>query len=51
VRDILRQGLDRESLPVAVVPAATTTERPRYARRLDELLQLPLLKEDIDDAH
>ena len=51
VRDILRQGLDREPLPVAVVPAATATERPRYARRLDELLQLPLLKEDIDDAH
>jgi len=51
VRDILRQGLDREPLPVAVVPAATATERPRYARRLDELLQLPLLKEDSDDAH
>jgi transposase len=51
VRDILRQGLDREPVPLAVVPAATATERPRYARRLDELLQLPLLKEDIDDAH
>ena len=51
VRDILRQGLDREPLPVAVIPAATPTERPRYARRIDELLQLPLLKEDIDDAH
>ena len=51
VRDILRQGLDREPLPVVVVPAATATERPRYARRIDELLQLPLLKEDIDDAH
>jgi hypothetical protein len=51
VRDILRQGLDREPLPVVVVPAATATERPRYARRLNELLQLPLLKEDTDDAH
>lgn len=51
VRDILRQGLDREPLPVVVVPATTPTERPRYARRLDELLQLPLLKEEIDDAH
>lgn len=51
VRDILRQGLDREPLPVAVVPATTPTERPRYARRLDELLQLPLLTEDSDDAH
>ena len=51
VRDILRQGLDRELLPVVVMPAATATERPRYARRIDELLQLPLLKEDIDDAH
>lgn len=51
VRNILRQGLDREPLPVVVVPAASATERPRYARRIDELLQLPLLKEDIDDAH
>ena len=51
VRDILRQGLDREPLPVVVVPADTPTDRPRYAHRIGELLQLPLLREDIDDAH
>jgi transposase len=51
VRDILRQGLDREPLPVVVVLADHPNDRPRYARRLGELLQLPLLMEDIDDAH
>jgi hypothetical protein len=51
VRDILRQGLEREPLPLAVVPADKANERPRYARNIGELLQLPLLKEDIDDAH
>lgn len=51
VRDILRQGLEREPLPLAVVPADKANDRPRYARNIGELLQLPLLKEDIDDAH
>lgn len=51
VRDILRQGLDREPLPVAVVPGGDPNDRPRYARNIRELLQLPLLTEDIDDAH
>ncbi len=51
VRDILRKGLDREPLPLAVVPADPAHPRPRYARSIGELLQLPLLKEDIDDAH
>jgi hypothetical protein len=51
VRDILRKGLDREPLPVAVVPGDDPNARPRYARRIGELLQLSLLMEDIDDAH
>lgn len=51
VRDILRKGLDREPLPVVVVPADDPADRPRYARRIGELLQLPLLMEDMDDAH
>jgi len=51
VRDILRQGLDREPLPVAVVPADNPHDRPRYARNIGELLQLPLLTEDDHDAH
>ncbi len=51
VRDILRKGLDREPLPMVVVPGNNPNDRPRYARTISELLQLPLLKEDIDDAH
>lgn len=51
VRDILRQGLDQEPLPVVVVAADNPEARPRYARSIGELLQLPLLKEDIDGAH
>lgn len=50
VRDILRKGIDREPLPVAVAPARNDQERPRFARNVRELLQLPLM-EDSDDAH
>lgn len=51
VRDILRKGLDREPLPVAIVPARTDAERPRFARNIRELLQLPLKMEDDHDAN
>lgn len=42
LRDILRRGLDLEPLPVAVAPARGHLDAPRYARRVHELLQLPL---------
>ncbi len=54
VRDILRQGLDSEPLPVSVVPSSPsdpTRSRPRFARSAGELLQLKLLKEDDHELH
>jgi len=42
LRDILRKGLDLEPLPTAVSPGFGRLESPRYARKTEELLQLPL---------
>jgi len=46
IKDILRKGLDMQPLPVAIVPADNGAERPRFARAVQELLDLPL--EDTD---
>ena len=50
VRDILRKALDREPLPLSVVPS-TAAARPRFARTAAELLQLKLTWEDTDELH
>ncbi|MDI7268571.1 MAG: IS21 family transposase [Myxococcota bacterium] len=42
VKDILRQALDRQPLPTAVVPTGGGLTRPVFARRAADLLQLPL---------
>lgn len=42
VKNILRQGLDLEPLPVAVVPSADPKVRPRFARDVRELVQLSI---------
>ena len=44
IKNILRKGLDLQELPKAVVPEATGVSRPRYARTVQELLDLPLEK-------
>ncbi|HYD47501.1 MAG TPA: hypothetical protein VEB21_04105, partial [Terriglobales bacterium] len=49
VRDILRKGIEREPLPVVVVPA-TITERPRFARSIRDLFT-PTLLEECDESH
>lgn len=55
VRDILRQGIEGDPLPMAVVPASSSDSaqqrRPRFARSAGELLQLKLLKEDDHELH
>jgi hypothetical protein len=38
IKNILRKGLDLEPLPAAIVPSSDSTERPRFARNLQELL-------------
>jgi transposase len=42
IKRILRDALDLEPLPNVAVPASTWSERPRFARDVRELLQLPL---------
>jgi hypothetical protein len=37
LRSILAKGLDREPLPIAVIPADTPSGTPRFARRISEL--------------
>jgi transposase len=44
LKDILKQGLDLEPLPVLVVPAHGALTAPRFARSVQELLNLPLEK-------
>jgi hypothetical protein len=46
IKNILRKGLDMRELPQAVAPKSTGGERPRYARTVQELLDLPLEKTD-----
>jgi hypothetical protein len=50
VRDILRQGLDREPLPLVVAPPSGDRRRPRFARSAEELFALRR-PEDIDECH
>ncbi|MEM9193260.1 MAG: IS21 family transposase [Myxococcota bacterium] len=42
IKRILRDALDLEPLPNVAVPSSTWSERPRFARDIRELLQLPL---------
>lgn len=42
IKRILRDALDLEPLPAVAVPASTWSERPRFARDVRELLELPL---------
>jgi transposase len=48
IKTILRKALDLEPLPV-VVPRTAEHERPRFARNIGELLELPL--EETDAPH
>lgn len=45
VRDILDKALDLEPLPHPDAPAPAAAARPRYARDVRELLQLPLMEQ------
>jgi len=47
LKNILRKALDLQPLPAAVCPAQGRLDKPRFARSVDELLQLPL---EINDA-
>lgn len=49
IKNILRKGLDLEPLPSVVVPSSDPTERPRFARNVQELLDFTL--EDHDASH
>ena len=49
IKNILRKGLDLEPLPSVVVPGTDPTERPRFARNVQELLDFTL--EDHDASH
>jgi len=49
LKNILRKGLDLEPLPSVMVPNADPTERPRFARNVQELLDFTL--EDYDASH
>ncbi len=42
LRTILAKGLDQEPLPTAVIPAEQPQDAPRYARKLSELLHMPV---------
>lgn len=46
IKNILKKGLDMRELPQAVVPSTTGLERPRFARTVQELLDLPLEETD-----
>lgn len=50
VRAILQKALDRQPLPLSIVPTAAQ-QRPRFARTAAELLQLKLSWEDPDELH
>lgn len=49
IKNILSKALDLEPLPTAIVPATDPTERPRFARNVQELLNFT--KEDHDASH
>jgi transposase len=49
IKNILRKSLDLEPLPSVVVPSTDPTERPRFARNVQELLDFTL--EDHDASH
>lgn len=49
IKNILRKGLDLEPLPSAVVPSTDPSERPRFARNVQELLDFT--PEDHDASH
>lgn len=44
IKNILIKGLDLQPLPTAIVPAGSGLERPRHARAVQELLDIPLEK-------
>ncbi len=46
IKNILKKGLDMEALPNAVVPQSGRASRPRFARDIQELLDLPLEETD-----
>lgn len=46
IKNILKKGLDMQPLPNAVVPTSTGGARPRFARTVQELLDLPLENTD-----
>jgi len=47
IKNILKKALDLEPLPRVVLPASEQTEKPRFARDVRELLQLPLEKTSV----
>jgi len=49
LKNILRKGLDLEPLPSVLVPREDSTERPRFARNVQELLDFT--KENNDAPH
>jgi transposase len=49
IKNILRKGLDLEPLPLVVQRAGGVLEKPRFARNIGELLELPL--EETDASH
>ena len=42
IKTILRKGLDLEPLPLVAQRSSGVLDKPRFARNLGELLQLPL---------
>lgn len=49
LKNILKKGLDREPLPQLQLPRSSTLENPRFARNIQELLELT--PENIDASH
>ena len=49
IKSILRKGLDLEPLPSVVMPSQDPTQRPRFARNIQELLTFT--SEDHDASH
>ena len=49
LKNILRKGLDLEPLPSVIMPSEVSTERPRFARNVQELLDFT--KETNDAPH
>lgn len=46
IKNILRKGLDLEPLPIVVQRSVGVLEKPRFARNIGELLELPLEETD-----